>query len=307
MRWKSMLAMLARVMQVIGLVGSFVYAIYSVETGTGPGGWLIDLQLQSGGSCALKLTMFGTWLLVAAAMLPFWIGLAVLRDRLGPTSAPTSAPPRQATGAPDRPVSLTLWAGMFLVVIAGVVGGGGCVVLHVLHEREGGQPFEPVSLVPGQPAAEPASKYLAIDGQAQPDLLYRIGRRGEHTGKDHYLPLTAPGWTNTEAVRYVLVLKGRRGTLSAHELRGPFHVVAQQGRVPTFVLSAYEKAGLTLASRTTLVERLPVDNGKVARSREGEQEFLIGGALVGGLGLLMAAVGFIRLRLGGARQRYCSA
>ena len=51
----------------------------------------------------------------------------------------------------------------------------------------------------------------------------------------------------------------------------------------------------------------PVDDGKVARSHEGEKEFLIGGGLVGGLGLLMALIGFIRLRFGGARQRYCSA
>jgi hypothetical protein len=307
MSWKSVLAMLARGVGVLGFVGSFVYAICSVVTGAGPGGWVIDLQLQSGGSYAVKLTMFVTWLLVAAAMTPLWVGLAVLRDRLGPTSVPTSAPTRQAAAAPDRPVSLMLSSGLCLLLVAGIVAGGGFLVLHVVHERESGQPFEPVSRVQGLVGAEPSSSYLAIDGLAQTELIYGIGKRGEHSSQDFYVPLTAPGWTTTEAVRYVLVIHDHRGALGAHELRGPFHVVARAGRVPRFVRSAYEKEGLTLASSTYLVERLPVANGKVARSRDGETEFLVGGALVGGLGLLMAIVGFIRQRFGGAPQRYCRA
>jgi len=301
MRWKSVLAMLAWVVGVVGFIGSFGYAIYSVETGTGPGGWLVDLQLQWRGSYGTKLTLLVTWVLVVVAMTPLWIGLAVLLARLGPAPGAAPAQPRQAAAPSGAPVSLAVLSGVFLVVAGCVVGGGGFLVLHVLHERESGHVFEPVRLVQGQTGAAPSAQYLAIEGVAQPKLIYGIGKRGEHSRKDYYVPITAPAWSPTEAVRYVLVIKDRRGALGPNEVSGPFHVVAEAGRVPQFVRSAYEKEGLKMDRSSYLVERRPVDNGKVARRADGEEGFLVGGGLVAALGLLMAIVGWVRQRLGGTR------
>jgi hypothetical protein len=98
-------------------------------------------------------------------------------------------------------------------------------------------------------------------------------------------------------VRYVLVIKDRRGALGPNEVSGPFHVVSEAGRVPQFVRSAYEREGLTMDRSTYLVERRPVDKGKVARRDDGEMDFLVGGGLVAALGLLMAIAGFIRQQL----------
>jgi hypothetical protein len=301
MRWKSVLAMLAWVVGVLGFIGSFGYAIYSVETGTGPGGWLVDLQLQWRGSYGTKLTLLVTWVLVVVAMTPLWIGLAVLLARLGPAPGSAQPQPRAPAAASDAPVSLMVWSGVFLVVAGCAVGGGGFLVLHVLHERESGHVFEPVTLTQGPAAAAPSSAYLAIEGVAQTRLVYAIGKRGEYASKDFYMPLTAPNWAPSDAVRYVLLIKDRRGALGPDDVRGPFHVVAEAGRVPQFVRSAYEKEGVAMDRNSYLVERRPVAGGRVARRSDGEMDFLVGGGLVAALGLLMAIVGWVRQRLGGRR------
>jgi hypothetical protein len=297
MRWKSTLATLAWAVGVLAFLGSFGYAIYSVETATGPGGWLVDLQLQWRGSYGTKLTVLLTWVLVAIGLTPLWMGLVALLARTAPEPGEAAAPPRAAAAASDAPVSLTLWAGVFLVVAGLAAGGGGFLVLHVLHERESGHAFEPVNLSQGPAAAAPSGRYLAIEGVAQTKLVYGIGKRGSYASKDYYMPITAPNWAPGDGVRYVLVIRQHRGTLGADDVRGPFHVVSEAGRVPQYVHSAYEKEGVALDRSSFLVERRPVANGRVARRSDGEMDFLVGGGLVAGLGLLMALIGFVRQHL----------
>lgn len=91
MSWKSAVATTAWGVGLLTFLGAFGYAVYSVEAGTGPGGWLIDLQLQGRGSYGLKLSIFLTWIIVALAMTPLWIGLAVLVARVGPEPAAAAA------------------------------------------------------------------------------------------------------------------------------------------------------------------------------------------------------------------------
>lgn len=303
MSWKSAAATTAWGVGLLTFLGSFGYAIYSVETGTGPGGWLIDLQLQWRGSYGLKLSILVTWVIVALAMTPLWIGLAALVARIGPEPQPAVAQVPAAGTAAQAQMPLGLWGGSVLVVVAAIVGGGGYGVLHLLHQRDDGQPLEAVSLAAGPAAAPPSSRFLAIEGVAQPKLIYGIGKKGEYSSKDFYLPLTAPGWKKADPVRYVLVIKDRRGTVSANELRGPFYVAAKVGHVPKFVTSAYEKEGVTLDRATYLVELVTVSNGKVVAGNDGEMAFLIGGGLLGGLGLVMAMVSFMRQRIGRWRSR----
>lgn len=307
MSWKSAAATAAWGVGLLTFFGSFGYAIYSVETGTGPGGWVIDLQLQWRSSYGLKLSILVTWMIVALAMTPVWIGLVALVSRIGPEPGPsaTHAPVTDTVGRAQMP--LGVWGGTMLIVVAAVIGGGGYGVLHLLHQRDGGHPLEALSLASGQTVAPRSSRFLVIEGVTQPKLIYAIGKKGEHSSKDFYLPLTAPAWSKADPVRYVLVIRDRRGTLGVDELRGPFKVIAKSGRVPRFVASAYEKEGVSLDSTTFLVERVSVSNGKVVANEDGEMAFLFFGALLGGLGLVIVMISFIRHRIGRSGGRSTAA
>lgn len=129
------------------------YSIYSVETGTGPGGWLVDRQLQWFGSYGTKSTVLVPILLMFLVAGGVFAVLAKLFELVaGQPAQPANPVPAQATPLPAPPgehPAAVLRLGLAILFGSLIIGGGGYLYLSWKHGGEEGSEFERIRLETG--------------------------------------------------------------------------------------------------------------------------------------------------------------
>jgi hypothetical protein len=248
------------------LVLAGAYALYSGITHTGLFGWIIDLQFRMFHEAELRITFFLTFFTLILPALPLGAYLKRQGYNIGKrpnqvTAGGQTLVYNQTNNRPPR-LSLLVLIGLAPFIISVVVYG------YVTVVDANNQSRQIYQMDLSKSADLPATdvKFVELSSTCQQDLKYVVDDKSGMTTRYAYTPLTGPGWTSGQPVKYFLYFKTEgetdtipgsfnsdTGRYDVAPPRGPYRTTfagqLSANSLPTYVKNAYERKGIKVADQ----------------------------------------------------------
>ena len=266
---------------VTAFAASIIYGIYAAITQTGLAGYVIKLQMDVLGHSEDSLTLGLTTVPLMMSILcllgigekiaPAWVWVSGDRQR-GYDLARMS----------QQPVRITwkwVWIITALPIVAGLVLYG---VWSYTDRQDSHRKIYSVRLTSDAPVLPKEAKFVEVSGV----MARRYALQYKKTENDNvtfqlYAPITAPGWTPNQPVRYVV----RHDARQAFEGDVSWPRVFEQpgiaefsgivgGSLPAFVESRFRSKGVRLASSCFLIDWQDLPNHQIPSSFDNETRIL---------------------------------
>jgi hypothetical protein len=283
----------------VGFLAAFLYVAYGAATITGIGGYLMAVQMNIFGSADFGWALLmGVFIGLVVISVGYFL-IASVWTRLFGVRAPAPPSPKAAAtlqvllAAPKNGLSwkaLLLMAGIPLAVVALVAP-----VLYFMDHRDQQQPVYDLDLTDSHATLPEGAEFAEINGLIARRYLAlykeRVGGVGDFD-LQVFAPITAPGWTVADSVRYVVHRTVRQDSSlwdspvdlqtfpEEFKQRGPVIIPGKLGTsLPVNIKQDFKSDGLTLAPSVQVVEWTELPNHQVPASGSYIVALVIGGAM----------------------------
>jgi hypothetical protein len=250
------------------LITAFAYLAYSLFTGAGLCGYLIDLQMRAFGWAGMKMSfLIGMMVILLPFGLIAWlferVGL-IKRGRPGAAGAHT-----QTTTVSQMPLGWKVVCSILLapLLIAAVV----YFIISQIDRSNQQMPIYQINVMNSESVPPDGAKFATITGKSQSKdgLAFEEGSSTLHT----YVPFTGDHWDSSEPVRYFLYtpLKNHSGGTS-QSIKDVWEGSPDEGldcqleknALPVYASKEFERRGVIIASPYYVLHHSSFANGHVA-------------------------------------------
>lgn len=281
--------------------------MYSLITQTGLCGYLMDVQLSWFGVAYLKFTALIALLILGT---PASLILTYIKRREASTIGATGYP--SPVNARRQPIS---WKSLLIMSLApALIAIPVYYGLTMMDQKDQQREIYKVDL--NREAAIPSGdvKFVQLTGVVQLDYQYRLEKKsgtGSSPRTNTYVPLTGPGWTPKQPVRFFINMTfsgyfdAQTKRFSSFPERGAvaatFDGQLAQNDLPTFVVNEYQRNGLLIDSPYFVIDRMSFVDGRVPSAAQMQAYYLI--PILGiGLSIAIFVGGSIGLAIRKARR-----
>ena len=227
-------------MLTIAVVFSIWLVYYALTGETGPIGWLNALQARFGGGYSRKLSLLLLMVIGAFPVSLLWI-----------LFWPTQVPPPDPSAPRAKPMSSPLLAVISFVVIEAIIWSAaiGYGLWQARAQNVDAQAnYAPLTLKTGASDRVAEGDHLAVSGRLLGDHVV-TRTEGNSTEKLALVPVVEPGWTNGDAVHWLLSVENEREAQVLDALRSNHGVllVRVEGAVPTAALDVFRRMKAPIA------------------------------------------------------------
>lgn len=277
-------ATLMRIALYAYMVLAGIYVFYSVFSGTGLGGWLMDLQMQYIGSAYYKLTAI---LGIALLYLPAYIIQKIIARVFNLPSGTLRAPGLSARGSSSASLPKQLLTVLIMAIVPTLIALPVYFYLTYNSARDQQRQIYDINLNSNSSASIGDDvRFARITGEMQADYSYVIEEEMSSSPRHYtYTPLTSANWNRGEPIRIFVVstssgpvlptIRPRSASGSKEESGIVYEGRIDEGNLPTYVRNEFARQGLQIASPHYVFDQMNFINGQIPDVAQSQQYYII--------------------------------